>query len=187
MTTRRGTGLYRKVATAPGIGVVLPDLPERGETSMVGWDFPWEAYGGQEHTDIFELAEDEINLNPREENVPIDPPLAPNATGVIPIKIGIETFSFAAYTVDDVVFAISSTSQLLENGMITESPVFTYKTCALEITGKGVLYFPKVRIKPGVPAGGIKAMVKVTFECQVFGTSDLPSGWGFAPFDEEAT
>ena len=187
LNKRRGTGLYRKVAVATGIDVELPDMPDRGPNAWVTWDGDWAAFGGQEHTDYFELAEDSISLDPKEESIVIDPPLAPNATGVIPIKVGIENVSFAAYTCDDVVFQLSSTSHVTENGLITEHTALEYKSFALEVTGKGVMYFPKVRIKPGIPAGGIKELVSVTFEVQVFGTDDLPTGSGWQPFNEEPT
>lgn len=175
------TGTIRKIAFAAEASAV-PTLPALG--SNITYSSPWNTtIGGQPGaSDDAYLAEDSIDVTPRNEEVVIDPPLAQNALEEIVIKNGIEMFSFACYSVSKEVFDLDCTASIASN-VVEQGTTITYLACVIEITGKGILYFPKVRVKLKGVSGAVKELAAVQFEVKVFGTTTIPSGWQWHTFN----
>lgn len=175
------TGTVRKVAFASSESAI-PTLPAIG--GNITYSTPWDTtVGGQPGaSDDAYLDEDSVSITPRHEEVEIDPPLALNTLEEIVIKNGVSAVSFGVYSVSAPVFALSSTATLTSNKS-EEGAVITYRAMVVEITGKGILYFPKVRVKVSGTEGAVKKLQKVSIECKVFGTSTIPSGWQWHTFN----
>jgi hypothetical protein len=175
------TGTVRKVAFAAAESSI-PTLPALG-ANISSWGSFTTTIGGQPGaSDDAYLSEDSISVTPRTEEVEIDPPLAQNRLEEIVIKNGVDMFEFGCYSVNDTVFALDSTTT--DSGNVTEQGLtITYRACVIEITGKGILYFPKVRVKLKGFEGAVKELGAVQFECKVFGTTTIPSGWQWHTFN----
>lgn len=175
------TGTVRKVAFAAE-ATAIPTLPALGGNITYSGSWTTTIGGQPGASDDAYLAEDSISITPRNEEVVIDPPLAQNSLEEIVIKNGIEMFEFGCYSISNTVFALSSTATLSSN-VTEEGTTITYKACVIEITGKGILYFPKVRVKVKGVEGAVKGLAAVQFECKVFGTTTIPSGWQWHTFN----
>ncbi|MCC6490672.1 MAG: hypothetical protein IT364_24515 [Candidatus Hydrogenedentes bacterium] len=169
------SGVIRKIAFAAD--GTAPPSPTPAAGGLTTWSSftAFTTLGAIEQGDIADLDEDSIEVTPREEGIDIDPPLAQNREDEILFKNGADSFGFACYSVDENVYALSSTAQKSENE-VEEGTAITYRAAIIEVTGKGYEYYPKVRVKVTGSPGGIKELRKVQFECKVFGTSSIPSG-----------
>lgn len=176
------TGTIRKIAFGAQDSA-KPTLPAAG--GNVTWASPWVyTLGGQPGaSDTGYLDEDTVAMKEREESLDIDPPLAQNRLDEIIFKNGLDTVSFAAYTVDAAILALDSTA-VNTSGTVEKGTTITYRAMCIEVTGRGIVYCPKVRVKVNAPAeGGVKKLAKATFECKVFGTTSIPSGFQYDKFD----
>lgn len=175
------TGLVRKIAFAASESSI-PTLPALG--SNISYSSPWTlVLGGQPGaSDTAYLHEDSISITPMHEDVDIDPPLAQNKLDQIVIKNGISEFGFTVYSVNDSVMALSSTGVHASN-VVEEGTTITYRAAVIEITGKGILYFPKVRVMVDGVDGAVKDLSSVKFKCAVFGTTTIPSGYQWHTFN----
>lgn len=175
------TGTIRKVAFATEASAI-PTLPALG--SNISYSSPWTTtIGGQAGaSDDAYLSEDGISVEPLHEDIDIDPPLAQNKLDQIVIKNGVSMVSFGVYSISKEVFALSSTGVLTSN-VVEEGVTITYRAMVIEITGKGIFYFPKVRVMLKSVEGAVKELASVQFECAVFGTTGIPSGCQWHTFN----
>ncbi len=175
------TGTIRKVAFA-AVESAIPTLPALG--SNITYSSPWTStIGGQAGaSDDAYLDEDSIAIEPLHEDIDINPPLAQNSLDEIVIKNGVSMVSFSVYSISKEVFALSSTGVLTSN-VVEEGVTITYRAMVIEITGKGILYFPKVRVMLKSIEGAVKELVNVSFECKVKGTTTIPSGYQWHTFN----
>lgn len=174
------TGTIRRIAIAAA-ETAIPSLPALG--SNIDWSglTSWETLGRIEDGDLADLDEDSMEISFREEGIDIDPPLAQNREAEILFKNGADGFNFVSYTFSDSVLALSSTASHA-SGETTEGVVITPKAVIVEITGRGVDYFPNCRIKVDGGPGGIKALRKVKFAVKVYAGASIPSGHKFKAF-----
>lgn len=175
------TGTIRKVAFAVE-GSAIPTLPAPG--SNITYADPWlTTIGGQPGaSDDAYLAEDDVEITPLYEGIPINPPLAQNKLGEIVIKNAIEMVKFGVYSMKQAVLALSSTATSSSNA-VTEGTTITYKAMVIEYTGIGILYFPRVQVKLVTPQGAVKSLASNVIECMVEGTNSFPSGYAWYTFN----
>jgi len=177
------TGTIRKIVFAPASEVAKPTLPALG--SNIDWDaivatWPY-VLGKLEDGDLGDLDEDTIEITPRHESILIDPPLAQNTEDEIIFKNGIELVTFTVYSFNNNLLGLSSTASHA-SGVVEEGLTITHRTMVIEVTGIGIHYFPKVRVKVAGMPGGVKELSKINFECPVRKTTSIPSGYQFKAF-----
>ena len=166
-------GPVKSIATAAASSAVATALPIPG--SNLTWASPW--------TEIaVDLGEEDISFAMREESLDIEGPLDQNRQSEIMFKNGIDTITFGLYEVAQAAFALSSTNATSSN-IEEEGLTITYRAIGLEFNGIGLLYLPKVRLKPVQLTGKIKTQATMVYEGKVFGTSTIPSGWQWHAFD----
>ena len=166
-------GPVKSIATGATSSAVPTALPIPGNN--ITWSSPW--------TEIaVDLGEEDIAFTLREESLDIEGPLDQNRQSEIMFKNGIDTVTFGIYQLAQEAFALSSTNATTSN-IEEEGTTITYRAMCFEFTGIGLLYLPKVRIKPLTLSGSIKTQAKMVYEGKVFGTTTIPSGYQWHEFD----
>jgi len=168
------TGTIRRIAFADA-ETAIPTLPALGGDIDWSANTGWTTLGSIEDGDLADLDEDDIDVEDREEALTIDPPLRQNREGKIIFKNGADMFSFSCYSFNGEILALDSTT-VRAGGVSQKVKTITYRACIVEITGIGVDYYPMVQVKIVGKPGGIKKLSKINFECEVFGTEQVPSG-----------
>jgi hypothetical protein len=183
------TGTIRKIAFAPWSGTPPAEVAQPSTLPAVGSNMVWASnatwddllLGGQPGgADIGHLDEESIKVTPLEESVEIDPPLAQQRLDEIMIANGVEKFNFRAYSCTAAVSALSSGANSdvaePEEGEIEEGLEILWYSMCIEITGLRLLYFPKAEVRVTDEEGSVLKGVTKSFECQIYGTSAIPSG-----------
>lgn len=183
------TGTIRKIAFAPWSGEPLEEVAQPATLPVVGSNMNWASnatwedllLGGQPGgSDIGHLDEESIKVTPIEDSVEIDPPLAQQRLDEIMIANGVDKFNFRAYSCTEAVSALSSGANSdvddPDEGEIEEGLTILWYSMCIEITGLRILYFPRVEVRVTDEEGSVVKGTTKSFECQVYGTTAIPSG-----------
>lgn len=153
-------------------------IPTIGEA--VTWTADWTVGGAVDDGDDFSIDKDTLDLTDREEGCEIDPPKSQNRLHEYVYKLGLDAFSFVAYSLFESAFSISS-HHTSADGYYTVQKAITYKAVVIELYGVGIIYCPKCRVHATGLALAIASGAKRKIKVKVFGTADLPAGWAFFP------
>jgi len=172
------TATLRKVAVGSTTETLPTTWPTAGGT--VSWGTTWTLIGGQSTTDIY-IAADTVSFDFVYDATYVDPPLAQLRLQAFPTKNGVESVKFKCYQANHETLAISSFYSTTSNGY-SETVTPTYKQLCFELSGQGVIYLPYTIIRIAGIEAGVKDLMTIDFEVDVFGTASLPYGAEYIKF-----
>ena len=136
-------------------------------------------FGSQDRGDDYSLDEDDLTPEVTDDGITIEPPLSQLAKGFIPIKAGMDGFSFSAYSMIDLAGMASpiEIESIIDGVAGVSGPTVTYKRVRVRVTGFGDIVFDRVKIGRGKLSIGVKKLGKYTFTCKVYQTTAYPCGY----------
>ena len=178
------SGPVIKVAFAAAAETAAPTpLPAQG--AAIDWtaEATWPVtIGCTDLSDDANLQDAEVSYTPVVTGVDVHPPLclAPQATYVR--KNGGGVVSFEVYDVTQAVFELDSTSSTTDN-TTERSATLTMQAMCVEVAGKGIDWYPNVRVKVTGHTGGPNTVAGATVEVQVYAGATVPSGVQWQEFN----
>jgi hypothetical protein len=129
------------------------------------------------------LSDEDVSFSMRNETVPVSITELGKVPNAILIRsMGIESFTFGIETMDADSVGIA-TNITTANNATSQSTSETKVAVALEISGVGILGFPKCGIDlEGGPDAGYAQPGKYTFKVTPHYTTGCPAGWEFIDF-----